>query len=262
MNTEQNELSLLQAWAVTANPVGESLKKQAGGEPVKHSDAQVKQSLSRVQIPPGLVERIGPTPFAVPNGLTRGLWNSTFLLLVLLQSLTQLPLTITALSNSFTPIIATVVILFLGVAVLSSALESSFSYVVGESSGSFFLFTVSRAIFFFRLLVVMARGDVNAMPANVPEDMDWMEDVVLLSKSVVDEELLASFREAHAVCGTVSEESMYELVAPTSEERVCYYNLGHPAVWGSEFLSPSSNRTSCRKAELPLSSFIRTLGAS
>ncbi|MED6131637.1 hypothetical protein PIB30_011488 [Stylosanthes scabra] len=74
----------------------------------------------------------------------------------------------------------------------------------------------------------MARGDVNIMPANVPEDMDWVEDVVLLSKSVVEEELLASFRETHAVCGTVSKESKYELVAPTSEERVCYYNLGHP----------------------------------
>ncbi|MED6204038.1 hypothetical protein PIB30_005438 [Stylosanthes scabra] len=67
--------------------------------------------------------------------------------------------------------------------------------------------------------VVMARGDIGVMPANVPEDMDWVEDVVLLSKSVVDEELLASFREAHAVCSTVEEESKYELVAPTSEER-------------------------------------------
>ncbi|MED6203646.1 hypothetical protein PIB30_001344 [Stylosanthes scabra] len=76
--------------------------------------------------------------------------------------------------------------------------------------------------------VVMARGDISVMPANVPEDMDWVEDVVLLSKSVVDEELLASFREAHAVCSTVEEESKYELVAPTSKERVCYYNLGHP----------------------------------
>ncbi|MED6107132.1 hypothetical protein PIB30_011147 [Stylosanthes scabra] len=74
----------------------------------------------------------------------------------------------------------------------------------------------------------MARGDINVMPANVPEDMDWVEDVVLLSKSVVDEELLASFREAHAICGTVAEESKYELVAPTLEERVCYYNFGHP----------------------------------
>ncbi|MED6216056.1 hypothetical protein PIB30_004087 [Stylosanthes scabra] len=74
----------------------------------------------------------------------------------------------------------------------------------------------------------MARGDISVMPANVPEDMDWVEDVVLLSKSVVNEELLGCFREAHTVCGTVSEESRYELVAPTSEERVCYYNLGHP----------------------------------
>ncbi|MED6155276.1 hypothetical protein PIB30_003881 [Stylosanthes scabra] len=74
----------------------------------------------------------------------------------------------------------------------------------------------------------MARGDISVMPANVPENMDWVEDVVLLSKSVVDEELLASFREAHTVCSTVEEESKYELVAPTSEERVCYYNLGHP----------------------------------
>ncbi|MED6122628.1 hypothetical protein PIB30_041569 [Stylosanthes scabra] len=83
-------------------------------------------------------------------------------------------------------------------------------------------------IFFVGPFVVMARGDISVMPANVPKDMDWVEDVVLLSKSVVDEELLASFREAHAVCSTVAEESKYELVAPTSDERVCYYNLGHP----------------------------------
>ncbi|MED6165316.1 hypothetical protein PIB30_098414 [Stylosanthes scabra] len=76
--------------------------------------------------------------------------------------------------------------------------------------------------------VVMARCDTSVLPTNVPEDMDWVEDVVLLSKSVVDEELLASFREAHAVCSSVEEESKYELVAPTSEERVCYYNLRHP----------------------------------
>ncbi|MED6180382.1 hypothetical protein PIB30_009735 [Stylosanthes scabra] len=83
-------------------------------------------------------------------------------------------------------------------------------------------------IFVLCLFIVMARGDISVMPANVPEDMDWVEDVVLLSKSVVDEELLASFREAHAVYVTVSEESRYELVAPSSEERVCYYNIGHP----------------------------------
>ncbi|MED6161063.1 hypothetical protein PIB30_057198 [Stylosanthes scabra] len=81
---------------------------------------------------------------------------------------------------------------------------------------------------FFVSFVVMARGDISVLLANVPEDMDWVEDVVLLSKSVVDEELLASFREARAVCSTVEEESKYELVSPTLEERVCYYNLGHP----------------------------------
>ncbi|MED6135864.1 hypothetical protein PIB30_050633, partial [Stylosanthes scabra] len=77
-------------------------------------------------------------------------------------------------------------------------------------------------------LVAIARGDVNVRPTNVPEDMDWVDDLVLLPQSVMDEELLASFRESHAVCGTVSEESQYELVAPNSEERVCYYNLLHP----------------------------------
>ncbi|MED6206299.1 hypothetical protein PIB30_025360 [Stylosanthes scabra] len=74
----------------------------------------------------------------------------------------------------------------------------------------------------------MARGDVNIRPSTVPEDMDWVDDLVLLPQSVMDEELIAKFRESHAVCGTVSEESQYELVPPNSEERVCYYNLLYP----------------------------------
>ncbi|MED6193027.1 hypothetical protein PIB30_015231 [Stylosanthes scabra] len=65
----------------------------------------------------------------------------------------------------------------------------------------------------------MACGDVNIRPSNVPEDMDWVDDLVLLPQSVMDEELLAKFRESHAVCGTVFEESQYELVPPNSEER-------------------------------------------
>ncbi|MED6218390.1 hypothetical protein PIB30_026353 [Stylosanthes scabra] len=92
----------------------------------------------------------------------------------------------------------------------SSAGSSSF--VIWLVTSFYFPDCVSRArIYTHRVIsefsfVVMARGDISVMPANVPEDMDWVEDVVLLSKSVVDEELLASFRE----------------------ERVCYYNLGHP----------------------------------
>ncbi|MED6164069.1 hypothetical protein PIB30_086193 [Stylosanthes scabra] len=92
-------------------------------------------------------------------------------------------------------------------------------YVAFLVASSALCFSVCRELG-HGLFVVMARGDISIMPANVPEDMDWVEDVVLLSKSVVDKELLASFREAHAVCGTVSEESRYELVAPTSEERL------------------------------------------
>ncbi|MED6144725.1 hypothetical protein PIB30_018198 [Stylosanthes scabra] len=66
----------------------------------------------------------------------------------------------------------------------------------------------------------MARGDVNVKPTDVPEDMDWIDDLVLLPKSVMDEELIASFRDSHAICGTVSEESQYELVPPNLEERL------------------------------------------
>ncbi|MED6156835.1 hypothetical protein PIB30_017997 [Stylosanthes scabra] len=44
-----------------------------------------------------------------------------------------------------------------------------------------------RAISEFLFLsgfVNMARGDVNVKPTNVPEDMDWVDDLVLLSKAV------------------------------------------------------------------------------
>ncbi|MED6122129.1 hypothetical protein PIB30_036918 [Stylosanthes scabra] len=63
------------------------------------------------------------------------------------------------------------------------------------------------------------------MPSHVSTDMDWVEDVVLLSKSVMDEDLLGAFRKTHVVCSEVLEESKHELVAPNLEERVCYYNL-------------------------------------
>ncbi|MED6130848.1 hypothetical protein PIB30_004263 [Stylosanthes scabra] len=84
----------------------------------------------------------------------------------------------------------------------------------------------------------MARGDVNIRPSNVPEDMNWVDDLVLLPQSVMDEELLAKFRESHAICGTLSEESQYELVPPDSEERDVLYECQvapsqlHPNSWG------------------------------
>ncbi|MED6128335.1 hypothetical protein PIB30_096746, partial [Stylosanthes scabra] len=65
----------------------------------------------------------------------------------------------------------------------------------------------------------MAHGDVNEMSSHILADIDWVEDVVLLSKSVMDEELLGAFRRTHVVCSEVSEEGKYELVAPSSEER-------------------------------------------
>ncbi|MED6195673.1 hypothetical protein PIB30_040171 [Stylosanthes scabra] len=77
------------------------------------------------------------------------------------------------------------------------------------------VFTSSLFLFIFVGFIAMARGDVNIRPSNVPEDMDWVDDLVLLPQFVMDEELLAKFRESHAVCGTVSEESQYELVPPT-----------------------------------------------
>ncbi|MED6147683.1 hypothetical protein PIB30_046068 [Stylosanthes scabra] len=90
----------------------------------------------------------------------------------------------------------------------------------------FFLISIHRGL--GRGFVNMVRGDVNVKPTNVPEDMDWVDDLVLLLKSVMDEELIASFRESHAICGTISEENQYELVPSNLEERVCYYNLFHP----------------------------------
>ncbi|MED6219727.1 hypothetical protein PIB30_038464 [Stylosanthes scabra] len=74
----------------------------------------------------------------------------------------------------------------------------------------------------------MARGDVNVMPPNVPGDLDWVEDVVLASKSMMDEELIQNFRETLPLCSEESVECKYELVPPNSEERVCYYNMCFP----------------------------------
>ncbi|MED6145348.1 hypothetical protein PIB30_024249 [Stylosanthes scabra] len=67
----------------------------------------------------------------------------------------------------------------------------------------------------------MACGDVNVKPTNVPEDMDWVDDLVLHPQSVMNEELIAYFRESHDVCGT---DVLYEC-------RVAPSHL-HPNSWG------------------------------
>ncbi|MED6187807.1 hypothetical protein PIB30_079994 [Stylosanthes scabra] len=79
-----------------------------------------------------------------------------------------------------------------------------------------------------KVFFVMARGDVNEMPSHVPAYLDWVENIVLLSKSVMDEKLIGAFRKSHTICSEESEESKYELIPPNSEERVCYYNLHFP----------------------------------
>ncbi|MED6130819.1 hypothetical protein PIB30_004240 [Stylosanthes scabra] len=45
MNAEPNKPNPIQVWAVALNPIAESSMEQAGGEPAKHSDAQVRQGV-------------------------------------------------------------------------------------------------------------------------------------------------------------------------------------------------------------------------
>ncbi|MED6131921.1 hypothetical protein PIB30_014633 [Stylosanthes scabra] len=124
-----------------------------------------------------------------------------------------------------------------GAVALSRVLGSSSSCIADVGFDFFFFVIVSRFISLFQVddsclgYLESASCWWRSVPSSFwkpKEDMDWVDDLVLLPQFVMDEELLASFRESHAVCGTVSEESQYELVAPNSKERVCYYNLLHP----------------------------------
>ena len=51
---------------------------------------------------------------------------------------------------------------------------------------------------------------------------DWVDSMVFLCVSLVDSEFCQRLRQFHRVCSSVGEEKNYELVPPTSEERVCF----------------------------------------
>ncbi|QHO34898.1 uncharacterized protein DS421_9g270970 [Arachis hypogaea] len=51
---------------------------------------------------------------------------------------------------------------------------------------------------------------------------DWLDSLVLLCVSVVDAEFCTEMRKRHRICGNSAREEYYELVAPDSDERVCF----------------------------------------
>ncbi|MED6138160.1 hypothetical protein PIB30_071666 [Stylosanthes scabra] len=90
---------------------------------------------------------------------------------------------------------------------------------------------------FCLVFFIMAHGDVNEMSSHILADIDWVEDVVLLSKSVIDEELLGAFRRTHVVCSEVSEEARSSGSFTSFEEDMLYEcrvapTQLHPNSWG------------------------------
>ena len=61
------------------------------------------------------------------------------------------------------------------------------------------------------------------MPSQVLAGMaDWVDSMVLMCVSLVDSEFCAQLRQFHSVCSNSGDEKNYELVPPSSNERVCF----------------------------------------
>ena len=68
-----------------------------------------------------------------------------------------------------------------------------------------------------------SHNNIVEMSSRVPEVMsDWQDSLVLLCVSIVDAEFCTELRKCHRICGNNAREEDYELVAPDSDERVCF----------------------------------------
>ena len=68
-----------------------------------------------------------------------------------------------------------------------------------------------------------SRNNIVEMSSRVPKGMsDWLDSLVLLCASVVDAEFCTELRKCHRICDNIAREEDYELVAPDSDERVCF----------------------------------------
>ena len=68
-----------------------------------------------------------------------------------------------------------------------------------------------------------SRNNIVEMSSKVPEGMsDWLDSLDLMCVSVVDAEFCVELRKHHRICGSGAQERDYELVAPDSDERVCF----------------------------------------
>ena len=87
------------------------------------------------------------------------------------------------------------------------------------------MFLVTPSTFLLVGLVgfMSSRNNVVEMSSRVPEGMsDWLDSPVLMCVSVVDAEFCIELRKRHRICGNSAREGDYELVAPDSDERVCF----------------------------------------
>ncbi|MED6213209.1 hypothetical protein PIB30_091060 [Stylosanthes scabra] len=68
----------------------------------------------------------------------------------------------------------------------------------------------------------MARGVIPVMPQVIPKGCGWVDLAVLGAKSLIDDEFVSQFIEHHSQCLGSREGNRYQVVAPGSEDRVCY----------------------------------------
>jgi len=68
-----------------------------------------------------------------------------------------------------------------------------------------------------------SRKNIVETSSKVPEGMsDWLDSLVLMCVSVVNAEYYVELRKHYRICRYRAQEKDYELVAPDSDERVCF----------------------------------------
>ena len=68
-----------------------------------------------------------------------------------------------------------------------------------------------------------SRKNIVEASSKVPEGMsDWLDSLVLLCVSLANSEFCVELRKYHRICSSGDQENSYELVAPDSDDRVCF----------------------------------------
>ncbi|QHO51681.1 uncharacterized protein DS421_1g32990 [Arachis hypogaea] len=100
---------------------------------------------------------------------------------------------------------------------------------------------------------MLSRKNIVEASSKVPEGMsDWLDFLVLLCVSLANAEFCVELRKHHRICSSENQERNYELVAPDSDDRVCFLvptQGEHPFFYAYDFFFSQMDIT------LPFTSF-------